>query len=133
MIVLGLGAAYWRWHRPVPLGESVSLLVGEFTLRSGEDDFDGSLREVLRGALLPSPFLNLVSDEKIRTTLGGMGKPEGEPLTVQLSDSLCERVGANLFAVRSKNSYQQFFTLWKTADSDIPILGQARAEAAKLH
>jgi eukaryotic-like serine/threonine-protein kinase len=33
----------------------------------------------------------------------------------------------------AKISYQQFLTLWKDADSDIPLLKQARLEAAKLH
>jgi len=32
----------------------------------------------------------------------------------------------------AKISYQQFFTLWKDADPDIPVLKQARLEAAKL-
>jgi hypothetical protein len=30
-------------------------------------------------------------------------------------------------------AYNNFFTLWKDADPDIPILKQARAEYAKLH
>jgi len=29
-------------------------------------------------------------------------------------------------------SYQEFFALWKDADSDIPILKEAKAESAKL-
>jgi hypothetical protein len=33
---------------------------------------------------------------------------------------------------RSKTAYQDFFSLWKDADSDIPILVQARAEYARL-
>jgi tetratricopeptide (TPR) repeat protein len=33
---------------------------------------------------------------------------------------------------KAKTSYQDFFTLWKDADSDIPILQQAEAEYAKL-
>jgi tetratricopeptide (TPR) repeat protein len=33
---------------------------------------------------------------------------------------------------RSKTAYQNFLTLWKDADSDIPILVQARAEYARL-
>jgi len=33
----------------------------------------------------------------------------------------------------AKISYQQFFKLWKNADPDIPVLKQARLEAAKLH
>ena len=33
---------------------------------------------------------------------------------------------------RSRSAYQEFLTLWKDADADIPILQQARAEYAKL-
>ncbi len=33
---------------------------------------------------------------------------------------------------KAKTAYQDFFTLWKDADSDIPILIQAKAEYAKL-
>ena len=33
---------------------------------------------------------------------------------------------------RAKNAYQDFLTLWKDADADIPILKKARAEYAKL-
>ena len=33
----------------------------------------------------------------------------------------------------AKAAYQDFLTLWKDADSDIPILKQAKAEYAKLH
>ncbi|PYT82914.1 MAG: hypothetical protein DMG40_04640 [Acidobacteria bacterium] len=32
----------------------------------------------------------------------------------------------------ARSSYQRFFELWKTADSDIPVLRAARAEFAKL-
>jgi len=34
--------------------------------------------------------------------------------------------------VKAKSAYQDFLTLWKDADVDIPILKQARAEFAKL-
>ena len=33
----------------------------------------------------------------------------------------------------AKTAYQDFLTLWKDADPDIPILKQAKAEYAKLH
>ena len=33
---------------------------------------------------------------------------------------------------KGKSAYQTFFTLWKDADPDIPILKQAKAEYAKL-
>lgn len=33
---------------------------------------------------------------------------------------------------RAKSSYQDFFTLWKDADPDVPILTKAKAEYARL-
>jgi serine/threonine protein kinase/tetratricopeptide (TPR) repeat protein len=36
-------------------------------------------------------------------------------------------------AVKAKAAYQDFFTLWKDADPDVPILIAAKAEYAKLH
>ena len=33
---------------------------------------------------------------------------------------------------RARAAYQDFLTLWKQADPDVPLLKQAQAEAAKL-
>jgi hypothetical protein len=35
-------------------------------------------------------------------------------------------------SAKAKIAYQDFLALWKDADSDIPILKQAKAEYAKL-
>jgi tetratricopeptide (TPR) repeat protein len=34
---------------------------------------------------------------------------------------------------KARGSYQNFLTLWKDADPDVPILKQAKAEYARLH
>jgi hypothetical protein len=34
--------------------------------------------------------------------------------------------------IKAKNAYEDFFTLWKDADPDVPILKSARAEYDKL-
>lgn len=39
---------------------------------------------------------------------------------------------ADLARSRSLAAYKDFFALWKDADSDIPVLKQARAELARL-
>jgi hypothetical protein len=33
---------------------------------------------------------------------------------------------------KAKAAYQDFFALWKDADSDVPVLQQAKAEYEKL-
>jgi len=35
-------------------------------------------------------------------------------------------------SAKSRNAYQDFFALWKDADSDVPILKEAKAEYARL-
>ena len=35
-------------------------------------------------------------------------------------------------SAKAKSAYNDFLTLWKDADPDIPILQQAKAEYAKL-
>ena len=39
---------------------------------------------------------------------------------------------ADAARVRARAAYQDFFTLWKDADPDIPILKQAKSEYSKL-
>ena len=36
-------------------------------------------------------------------------------------------------SAKAKSAYNDFLTLWKDADPDIPILKQAKAEYASLH
>jgi eukaryotic-like serine/threonine-protein kinase len=36
-------------------------------------------------------------------------------------------------AESARKAYQDFFTLWKDADPDVPILKQAKSEYAALH
>jgi len=33
---------------------------------------------------------------------------------------------------KARTAYQDFLTLWKNADTDVPVLKQAKAEYAKL-
>ena len=40
--------------------------------------------------------------------------------------------GADAARAKARAEYQDFLTLWKDADPDIPILMQAKAEYAKL-
>jgi tetratricopeptide (TPR) repeat protein len=101
-IVAGaLCAGYWWWQRPTRLGATDSLLLCDIANESGERDFDGSLREALRIALLQSPHLNLSSDEKIRNVLREMGQPDGAPLTKALAPRVCAKAGAQAYLTGS--------------------------------
>ncbi len=46
--------------------------------------------------------------------------------------NLCRATIQNSARAKTKAAYQDFLTLWKDADPDIPVLKQAQAEYAKL-
>ena len=46
---------------------------------------------------------------------------------------LARAVAAQGNAAEARTAYQDFFAMWKDADTDIPVLKQAQAEYAKLH
>jgi eukaryotic-like serine/threonine-protein kinase len=50
-----------------------------------------------------------------------------------LQASTSQRADADSARARARSAYNDFLTLWKDADPNIPILKQAKAEYAKLH
>jgi eukaryotic-like serine/threonine-protein kinase len=59
--------------------------------------FDGTLREGLEIQLGQSPFLELVSENRIERTLRLMSKPADTRLTPDLARELCQRVGSKAY------------------------------------
>jgi tetratricopeptide (TPR) repeat protein len=55
-----------------------------------------------------------------------------EPIGALAHLGLAQAYSLSGNTAKAKTAYQDFFTLWKDADSDIPLLIQARAEYAKL-
>ena len=90
--LLALGMVFFLHRRqPVVLGEKDSVLIADFTNTTGDPVFDGTLRQGLAVQLEQSPFLSLVSDERIQRTLGLMGQPPDAQLTPKLAKEVCER------------------------------------------
>ena len=55
--------------------------------------FDGTLKQALAVQLEQSPFLNILSQQSVRETLGFMGRSPDERLTNQLAREVCQRAG----------------------------------------
>jgi tetratricopeptide (TPR) repeat protein/predicted Ser/Thr protein kinase len=85
------GVIYSR--RPVPLTVKDTIVVGEFTNMTGDPVFDETLRQGLAAQLQQSPFLSLVSDERIRRTLPLMNQPADARLTPDVARVVCVRTG----------------------------------------
>ena len=102
MIAAGLLAAsayggYVYLSRLPKLSEADAIVVGDFTNTTGEAVFDGSLREALGVSLAQSPYVNVVSSEKVTEALRTLGRPANQPITRDLAGGICERTKAKAF------------------------------------
>ncbi len=93
VVALVVGS-YFYFHRTPKLTEKDSIVVADFTNTTGDPVFDVTLREGLSVQLEQTPFLELVSDDQIRQTLGLMEKPRDTRLTPDVAREICERVNA---------------------------------------
>ena len=92
LVVLGYALQAFRRSGPALLAQD-SILIADFANTTGDDVFDGTLRQAMAVHLGQSPFLNVVSDERVRETLRYMGRFPDEPVTRDLAREVAQRQG----------------------------------------
>jgi serine/threonine protein kinase/predicted Zn-dependent protease len=90
-------SSYLYFHRPPKLTEKDTIVLTDFINTTGDPVFDGTLRQGLAVQLEQSPFLSLVSDQRIQQTLRLMGRPADTKLTPEIARDLCQRVGSKAY------------------------------------
>ena len=75
------------------LTDKDTIVLAEFTNTTGDPVFDDTLRQGLAVQLQQSPFLSLISDERIRRTLPLMNQPADARLTPDVARVVCVRTG----------------------------------------
>jgi DNA-binding winged helix-turn-helix (wHTH) protein len=94
LVVVAAGAWKLLVHRAPVLTEKDTVVLADFTNSTGNPAFDGTLRQGLAVQLEQSPFLSLISDERIQRTLRLMDKPAEARLTPAIAQEICERTGS---------------------------------------
>jgi eukaryotic-like serine/threonine-protein kinase len=86
--------AYVYLHRPPKLTDKDTIVLADFRNTTGDSVFDATLRQGLAIQLAQSPYLSLVSEERIQRTLRTMLQPPDVPLSPAIARAVCERTGA---------------------------------------
>jgi eukaryotic-like serine/threonine-protein kinase len=94
VLAAGVVATWIFLHRPAVLTEKDTLILGNFTNTTGDPVFEATLRQGLAMQLEQSPFLSLVSEQRIHHTLQLMGKTEDAPLAADVARQVCARTGS---------------------------------------
>ena len=68
---------------------------------TGDAVFDDTLKQALDVSLRQSPFLKVLSDERIGATLRLMTRPPNTPLTPDVASEVCQRAGSKAYIAGS--------------------------------
>jgi tetratricopeptide (TPR) repeat protein len=94
IVVAGAAATYFGARRAPALTDRDTIVLAEFTNTTGDAVFDETLRQGLAMQLAQSPFLSVISDERIRKALQLMGQPATAKLTDDIARNICVRTGS---------------------------------------
>src|SRR6201984_2006020 len=97
VIVLAVGGWLFFSRKAHALTDKDTIVLADFTNTTGDTVFEGTLRQGLSVQLEQSPFLSIVSDQRIQQTLRLMGQPADAKLTPEIARDLCERVGSKAY------------------------------------
>jgi len=82
-----------RKAHALALTDKDTIVLGDFSNRTGDSVFEGSLRQGLSVQLEQSPFLSIIPDQQMQQTLALMQKPDAK-LTPEVARELCQRLGS---------------------------------------
>ncbi len=96
LALLIAGAFYFQraLHATAKLTDKDTIVLADFRNTTGDSVFDETLRQGLAVQLEQSPYLSLISEERVQKELHLMGRPANTRLTPELARQVCERAGS---------------------------------------
>jgi len=104
LLVLAAGAAiffYVRKQRAPIVTERDTIVLADFTNKTGDPVFTDTLRQALAVQLSQSPFLNILSDTHMRQTMQQMGRQPQDPAVDEVARELCLRTKSKVYVAGS--------------------------------
>jgi len=93
---------YYRSHQQSkPLTDKDTIVLADFANSTGDAVFDDTLKTALSVSLNQSPFLNVLSENKVAATLKLMTRPRDTKLTPDIARELCQRAGSKAYIAGS--------------------------------
>ena len=96
ILVIGLAVGGWLFffRKAHALTDKDTIVLADFTNTTGDTVFDGTLRQGLSVQLEQSPFLSIISEQRIQQTLEMMGQKPDVKLTPEIAREICQRTGS---------------------------------------
>src|SRR5436853_2185256 len=92
------GGIYYRSHQQSKrLTDKDTIVLADFANSTGDAIFDDTLKTALTASLRQSPFLNLLSDDRVVATLKLMTRPANTLLTPEVTREVCQRAHSKAY------------------------------------
>src|ERR1700732_608459 len=102
VLALATGSFWWLNVRKAhALTGKDTIVIADFTNTTGDPVFDGTLRQGLTVQLEQSPFLSLISEQRLQQTLRLMGQSPDAKLVPEIARDLCQRTGSKAVLIGS--------------------------------
>jgi tetratricopeptide (TPR) repeat protein len=107
----------WRWQErtsfPIAraLTERDTVVLADFANSTGDPVFDDALKQAFSIQLSQSPFLNVLSDQKVAATLRLMGRSPGDRVTKDVAQEICQRTESKAMLAGSISSLGSQFLI----------------------
>jgi len=125
-----------KYRRPVPAGwltNKDTIVLADFANSTGDVVFDETLKTALNVDLNQSPFLNVLSENKVAATLKLMARPANSPLSPEVTRELCQRTGSKAYVAGSISALGSQYVLGLKAvncqNGDVLVEEQVTAAA----
>jgi len=135
LLVFAFAVAGWLYfaHLTQALRETDTVVLADFANSTGDAVFDDTLKQGLAVDLAQSPFLNVLSDQRVRDTLKLMGDRPDQHVTPDIARDICQRTGsAAVFASSIANLGSQYVLRLNAVNCRTgDLLAQEQVQAAR--
>ena len=131
-LLAAAGFFYYRYRHSSKLTEQDTIILADFTNTTGDAVFDDTLKQALAIQLEQSPFLRIVSEERVQQTLRLMSQPVDTHLNPKIAREICQRTQSAAVLEGSiaslDNEYIVGIKAVNCATGDVLAQQQARVE-----
>ena len=131
VLVLTILAYIWSVSTRQVISEKDTIVITDFTNKTGDQVFDDALKQALIFDLEQSPRLNIVSDRKVTSTLLLMGRSADERVSGETARELCQRVASKAMLVGTISALDSEYLIGLQAincvSGDVIVAEQSRA------
>jgi len=92
---------YLYLHYTPKLTQKDTIILADFANTTDDAVFNDTLKTALAVSLRQSPFLNILSENKVSATLGLMARPTSTTLTSDIAREVCQRAGSKVYVAGS--------------------------------